>query len=178
MNTNKKTVMLVKMALVVAIYVAVTGVLAPISFGNIQFRLSEVLILLVFIDSAYIAPLTLGCFIANFLFSSMVAFDVVFGTLATFITLILMWYTKKALIKEDESNLGRVAFLSSIWASLVNGIIIGAELYYALKLPFWLSAIQVAIGEFVVVSIVGVIVFKFLYANDSLMDKLKVSVIK
>lgn len=175
MNTSKKTLMLVKMALVVAIYVAVTGVLAPISFGNIQFRLSEVLILLVFVDAAYVLPLTLGCITANFLFSTMGIIDVVCGSAATFIALLLMVGTKKLLLREDKSNLTSVIFIGSLWASIVNGLIIGGELYYILKLPFWLSVIEVALGEFGVVSIIGVIVLKFLLNNESLSKKLKIA---
>lgn len=173
MNTSKKTLMLVKMALVVAIYVAITGVLAPISFGNIQFRLSEVLVLLVFIDGAYLFPLTLGCITANFLFSTMGVIDVVCGSVATFIALLLMIGTKKLLLKEDKSNLTPVIFIGSLWASIINGLIIGGELFYVLKLPFWLSALEVAVGEFGVVSVVGIITLKFLMKNENLCSNLK-----
>lgn len=175
MNTNKNTIKLVKMALVVAIYVAVTGVLAPISFGSIQFRLSEVMILLVFVDSAYVLPLTLGCVISNYLFSTMGILDVVCGSLATYITLILICKTKSLMMKKDQSNKLQVLFISSIWASVVNGIIVGGELYYALQLPFVLSAVQVAAGEFGVVSIVGVALFKFLTDHETLANRLKLA---
>ncbi len=172
MNTNQKTLKLVKMALIVAIYVAVTGVFQPISFGNLQFRVSEILVLLVFVDGLYIVPLTIGCAVSNFLFSTMGIVDVVCGTGATFIALVLIWATKKALEKKNVSNTTLVLFISSIWAAIVNGLIVGAELYYVLKLPFWLSVVEVAIGEFAVVSIVGVIVFKFLLNNNRLKEKL------
>ena len=174
MNTNQKTLKLVKMALIVAIYVAVTGIFAPISFGNIQFRISEILVLLIFVDGLYIIPLTIGCAISNFLFSTMGLVDVVCGTLATFIALALMYKTKELILKREVKNNVAVLFISSLWASIVNGLIVGAELYYVLELPFWLSAFQVAIGEFVVVSIVGVIVFKFLLSNENLKNKLMI----
>lgn len=172
MNTNQKTLKLVKMALIIAIYVAVTGVFAPISFGNIQFRISEILVLLIFLDGLYIIPLTIGCAISNFLFSTMGIVDVVCGTGATFLALALIWLTKKSMDKKHIKNTTLVLFLSSIWAAIVNGLIVGAELYYVLKLPFWLSAAQVFIGEFVVVSIMGVFVFNFLLKNSRLKDKL------
>lgn len=172
MNTNQKTLTLVKMALIVAIYVAVTGVFAPISFGNIQFRISEILILLVFIDAAYIVPLTVGCAISNFLFTTMGMVDVVCGTAATFLALIMIYFTKEFLIKREVKNSTLILFIASIWASIVNGFIVGAELYYVLNLPFWLSVVQVAFGEFVVVSIVGVMVFKYIMSKETLKDKL------
>lgn len=172
MNNNQKTLKLVKMALIVAVYVAVTGVFAPISFGNIQFRISEILVLLVFVDVLYLVPLTVGCAISNFLFTTMGMVDVVCGTAATFLALVMIYFTKQLLMKKQFKNITIVLFVSSIWASIVNGFIIGAELYYVLQLPFWLSVVQVAVGEFVVVSIVGVMVFKYILSNDRLKDKL------
>lgn len=172
MNNNQKTLKLVKMALIVAVYVAVTGVFAPISFGNIQFRISEILVLLVFVDVLYLVPLTVGCAISNFLFTTMGMVDVVCGTAATFLALVMIYFTKQLLMKKQVKNITIVLFVSSIWASIVNGFIIGAELYYVLQLPFWLSVVQVAVGEFVVVSIVGVMVFKYILSNDRLKDKL------
>lgn len=172
MNTNQKTLKLVKMALIVAIYVAVTGVFAPISFGNIQFRISEILVLLIFVDGLYLVPLTLGCAISNFLFSTMGLVDVICGTGATFLALVMIYLTKQFMIKRDVKNITLILFASSVWAAIVNGVIVGAELYYVLQLPFWLSVIEVAVGEFVVVSIVGVMVFKYILSNERLKDKL------
>ncbi len=57
MNTSNNTKKLLKMALIIATYVAVTAVIAPFAFGNIQFRLSEVMVLLAFIDPLYIPAL-------------------------------------------------------------------------------------------------------------------------
>lgn len=172
MNTNQKTLKLVKMALIVAVYVAVTGIFAPISFGNIQFRISEILVLLVFVDVLYLIPLTVGCAVSNFLFTTMGMVDVICGTGATFLALVMIYFTKQFMIKRNVKNTTLILFIASVWAAIVNGFIIGAELYYVLQLPFWLSVIQVAIGEFAVVSILGVIVFKYILSNDRLKDKL------
>ena len=77
--------------------------------------------------------------------------------------------------KKEGYNKTLVLFIASLWATISNALIIGAELYYMLNLPFWLSALQVAIGEFVVVSIIGVLVFKFIIENENLSDKLKLN---
>ncbi|MEG0133433.1 MAG: QueT transporter family protein [Clostridium sp.] len=174
MNTNNNVKRLLKTALVAAIYVAVTVVIAPIAYGPLQFRLSEVLILLVLIDPLYIPGLTLGCAISNFLLSPMAFVDVVVGTSATLIALVLIWKTKELLIKKYGESSTKIFFISSIWATIVNGLLVGAELYYVLQFPFWLSVLQVAIGEFVVVSVIGVLVFKIIIKNKSLCDKLKI----
>ena len=51
---------IVKVAFIAALYTVFTIILAPISYGPIQFRLSEVLVLFAFIDPIYIIGLTLG----------------------------------------------------------------------------------------------------------------------
>lgn len=174
MNINKKTLTLLKMALIIAIYVAVTAVIAPLAFGSIQLRISEVLVLLAFIDPLYIPALTIGCAISNALLSPMAIVDVIFGSLATLIATVLIWETRKLLTKMKVSNNLVILFIASLWATIANGFIVGAELYYVLALPFWLSTMQVAIGEFVAVSIIGVLVFKIILNKKNLSDKLMI----
>jgi len=160
MNNNKNLIKLLKMALVAAIYIALTFVFAPLSFLGVQFRFSEVMVLLAIVDPLYIPALTIGCFISNFLLSPMGMVDVIVGTAATLFSLIAMSKTK---------NL----FVASLWPTIFNAVMIGAELYYVLNLPFWLSVLQVAVGEFTVVSIVGVVIFKYILKNRSLLNTLK-----
>ncbi len=160
MNNNENLVKLLKMALVAAIYVALTFVFAPLSFLGVQFRFSEVMVLLAFVDPLYIPALTIGCFISNFLLSPMGMVDVIIGTLATLFATIGISKSK---------NL----FIASLWPTIFNAFMVGAELYYVLNLPFWLSTLQVAIGEFTVVSIVGVVIFKYILDNKSLLQALK-----
>jgi len=160
MNNNKNLIKLLKMALVAAIYIALTFIFSSVGFLQIQFRVSEVLMLLALIDPLYIPALTIGCFISNFLLSPMGMVDVIVGTAATLFSLIAMSKTK---------NL----FVASLWPTIFNAVMIGAELYYVLNLPFWLSVLQVAVGEFTVVSIVGVVIFKYILKNRSLLNTLK-----
>lgn len=142
-----------------ALYAALTVFLAPISYGPIQFRLSEVLNLLAFVNPIFAPGIVLGCFIAN-LFSPLGIIDVVFGTSATLIAVIMIMKTK---------NL----FVASLWPVIVNGVIIGIELQYAFQVPFLIGAFQVAIGEFVVVSIIGTVIFSRILKNQGLMGKIK-----
>ena len=66
MNKNiVNTKFLVSTALIAAIYVVMTLAIAPLSFGMIQIRISEVLMLMAFIDKKYAPGLVLGCFIAK-----------------------------------------------------------------------------------------------------------------
>ncbi len=143
---------LVFSAIVAAVYAAVTIGLAPLSYGPIQFRLSEILVLLAFINRKYIPGLVLGCLLAN-MYSQLGVMDIIFGTLATYISVELISRTK---------NL----FAASLWPVLVNGVVIGILLNVLFKLPLFLTMAQVAFGEFVVVSIAGVILFKTAILNN------------
>ncbi len=148
---------LVFSAIVAAVYAAVTISLAPISYGPIQFRLSEILVLLAFINRKYIPGLVLGCLLAN-LYSQLGVMDIVFGTLATYISVELVARTK---------NL----FIASLWPVITNGIIIGVMLNILFKLPLLLTIGQVAFGEFIVVSVAGVILFRtVILPNSKLME--------
>src|SRR5699024_4606063 len=120
---------LVKTALIAAIYAVLTIILAPISYGPVQFRLSEILVLLAFIDPIYIIGLTLGCFLAN-LFGGLGIMDLVFGTIATFLSVSAISLTSK-FIKHRLTSL----IISSLWPTIFNGVIIGWMLNYVLQVP-------------------------------------------
>ena len=85
-----KTKRIVTTAAIAALYAATTLVIAPLSFGNYQFRISEVLVLLALFDPLYIGGLTLGCFIANMLGPNGIM-DVICGTIATYISVIAVY---------------------------------------------------------------------------------------
>ena len=76
---NDMTKRLTRTAIIAAIYAVVTIAIAPFSYGNIQFRISEILVLLAVFDPLYIGGLTLGCLIANILGPNG-PMDVIFGT--------------------------------------------------------------------------------------------------
>lgn len=149
-----------KVAIVAAVYAVLTAAIAPISYGAIQFRLSEVMTLLAFIDPIYIPGLVLGCAISN-LFSPLGILDVVVGTTATFISVFMI-------------NKSKNLFVASLWPT-VNCIFIGGELYYLQHLPFWLTSLQIAVGEFVVVTLIGYPIFRLILKNHNIIKILKVS---
>lgn len=149
MTTNR----IVKTAIVASIYAAVTVGLSPLSYGPIQFRLSEVLVLLAFINSDYIIGLTIGCLIANLLGPYGLA-DIICGTFATFVSAYLIYITPK-FIKSKYA-----IWVASLWPVIANAVIIGLMLNVFFKLPLILNMLQIGIGEFGVVTVVGVPLFK------------------
>ncbi|WP_434799662.1 QueT transporter family protein [Terrisporobacter vanillatitrophus] len=150
-NKNKKIAIV---GLIAALYAVVTIALGFISYGQIQFRISEILMFLPLFGKEYIIALTLGCFLANVVGPFGVP-DIIFGTLATLISAILVYYTPK-LMKNNKYTL----FIASLWPTIINALIIGWELYKFFGVPFVLGFLQVGFGEFVVITMVGLPVFK------------------
>lgn len=156
MITRKnKTRKLVVSALVASLYAVITLVLGAISYGPIQFRIAEIMILLPFIKKDYILGLTIGCFVANIIGPYGVP-DIIFGTIATFLSAYAVYLTSKY-IKNKLSLL-----IASIWPTIINGVVIGFMLNKFFGVPMTLGMLQVALGEFVVITIVGVPLYKSL----------------
>ena len=149
---------LTKIGLVAALYVVITLVSASVSYEAVQFRFSEMLMLLCYYDKDHIMALTIGCFLAN-LFSPLGMVDMLFGTAATLIAAILIYQLRK--------------HISLITASLIvvftNAVIIGLEIKSVIGDPFWMNAGFVAIGEFACVTVGGVILFKLRGKNKVFM---------
>lgn len=142
---------LTRLALVAAVYAVLTLAIAPLSFGAIQFRFSEILVLLCFYRKDYAPALILGCLIAN-LFSPFGLYDIIFGTLATAVAVIPMYYVRNV-------------FLAALLPIVSNGLIVGFELFLCGE-PLWFSMGTVALGELVVVGILGTVIFKIVLERN------------
>jgi uncharacterized membrane protein len=156
MNNNQFVTKLVKNAIVAALYMVLTLAIAPLAYGDVQFRISEIMLLLMLMNSAYAPGLILGCLLAN-LFSPLGVIDVVVGTSATALAVVFMSKTKNQIV-------------ATLWPTLFNGIIVGLELYFVFQLPLVMSMISVAIGEFVVVTCIGLPIFKLIMANKRVVN--------
>lgn len=146
---------IVRLSIVCALYVVLTLVFNFISYGNIQFRVAEILVLLCFFRRDYIIPVVLGCVISN-LISPMGLIDCLFGGVATLASCVLISYMHNI-------------FISVIFPVVINGLAIGYELFYVTDLPFLYSTITVAIGEFVVL-LIGAFLFNHLKKNRNFME--------
>ena len=136
MQNKKSTLWLTQGAIIAAMYVALTRVFAPISYGAIQLRIAEVLTILPMFTSSAIPGLFIGCVLANLL-GGAVLLDVVFGSLATLIGAALGWMLRKN------------RWLVPIPAVLANALIIPFVLRYgyAVDMPLWLMMLTVGAGE-------------------------------
>ncbi|MFA5481623.1 MAG: QueT transporter family protein [Bacilli bacterium] len=143
-------------AIIASIYYILTMVTAPVSYMGIQIRIAEILVLLCFFRKDYVIGVTLGCLLAN-LFSPLGYWDMLFGTLATLLSGLLIGYMKHL-------------FIAALIPVVINGFVVGAELYFLLQEPFWLNAGLVAIGEFIAVAILGYFIFLFLGKKEKFQE--------
>lgn len=158
-KNRRNTKFLAATGMIAAIYAVLTLAVSPLSFGLVQVRFSEILMLLAFLDRKYAPGLILGCFLAN-CFSPFGVMDIVFGTACTAMAMLCVTKFAKSL------------FGASLWIVFCNAFI-GIELYL-FGSPLWLSMAMVALGEFLSVSCCGVAVFKVLLKDGILAEKLKI----
>lgn len=164
-----------------ALYVAVTMALGSLAYGNIQFRISEALVLLCFYKKEYCYSMVAGCFIANIISTVNAIIDMIVGTFATLIAVVVIVLCSKNLPDFFEGKLGMskksascaALITASLSPVIFNGILVGLELKYVFGLPLLLSMGQVALGELVCVSVIGVILFKVLEKNKTFMKLIK-----
>lgn len=140
-------------AVTAAVYAALTLMLTPFSYGIMQVRAAEVLVVLCVYAEWAVPGITAGCLIANLLGPNGMI-DVVFGTLAS---LIGAWGTYRL------RGLGYAAPLANVAA---NALIVGAELYYifGLNMEYSLAGcmLWVGAGELISCTVLGVPLMKFL----------------
>lgn len=147
-----------RQTMIAAVYAVLVYVFSISSFGLIQFRIAEVLMILVLFDKKNVIGLTVGCFIANLLYGA-ILIDVIFGSLATTIAGILMYLTK--------SKPG----LSMLFPAISNGLIVGTILTYGYVIgPLWITVPSVFLGEFVVMYALGLPLYLVLRKHKGFLE--------
>lgn len=132
-------------ALIAALYFALTAAVSAISFGPLQFRLSEALVLLAALMPEAIPGLTIGCLLSNLAFSPYSLYDMIFGGLATFLGCVGSYLLRK--------SIPLAALPPIIFNALLVPIIFildgGEAIYY-------ISALEIFASEFIIVGIIGI----------------------
>jgi uncharacterized membrane protein len=136
-----------KNAMIAAIYVVLLYVFQFLSFELIQFRIAELLLVLILFNSKSFYGITIGTLVGNLLFSPYGFVDAVVGTIATIITLLFMILLKKKLI------------LALLMPGIVNGIIIGLMLVYLSDITTFSAFVMtfgwIFLGQTVVLVVLG-----------------------
>lgn len=128
-------------AMIAAVYIVITLLVAPIAFGPIQFRIPEALTMLAFIDPAAILGLTVGVFFANFA-SPLGLVDILGGSALTLLAALLTFKIKNR-------------YLAMLPPIVVNALGVPLYLAPAYGLPFWPTVGYIALGQTVVIGILG-----------------------
>ena len=126
-------------ALIAALYAALTLLLAPISYGAIQCRISEAMTILPILLPQSIPGLFIGCVISN-LYTGMLT-DVIFGSLATLLAALGTYLLRKK------------PLLAAACPVVANAVIVGLVLSLTNGWPVALTMLEVGAGEMLAVAL-------------------------
>lgn len=151
-NQNPNVLFIAQAAMIAAIYVVLTLVFAPFSYGEVQVRLSEALTVLPAFTPAAIPGLFIGCLLSNILGGCILP-DIIFGSLATLIGAVFTYILRN-----------QVRFLAPVPPILANTLIVPFVLRYGYQvpLPIPFMMLTVGIGEVISCGILGMIIYTVL----------------
>ena len=140
-----------------AIYVVLTVLFQPVSFGAVQLRVSEMLIVLPMFTSAAVPGLFIGCFFANIL-GGAVFWDVVFGSMATLIGAYFSY-----MLRNNR-------WLVPIPAVLSNALTVPfiLKFAYGVDVPLPLLILYITAGEFISCYICGEILISAIQKHSNI----------
>ena len=146
---NKNINFLTQAAMIAAIYVVLTYVFAPFSFGEVQVRIAEALTILPVFTPAAIPGLFVGCLVGNILGGAILP-DIIFGSLATLIGAFFTYQLR------DKNK-----FLAPLPPIAANTIVVPFVLRYgygvALPIPFMM--LTVGFGEVLSCGVLGMVLY-------------------
>ena len=146
-----KPIFITQAAMVAAVYVVLTLIFAPISFSEVQVRISEALTILPFFTPAAVPGLFIGCIIANGLGGAILP-DIIFGSIATLLGAIGTYLLRKN------------RWLAPLPPIISNAIIVPFILKYGygIPLPLPLLMLFIAVGEILSCYLLGEILLTVL----------------
>ena len=148
---------IVKNAIVLALYVVLTFASFPVSFGILQFRVSELLVLLCFFNRDYVIGITLGCFLCNFASGPLFPWDLLIGTSATLISCLLVSFSK---------HLG----IAALFPIIINPLLVGAEfIIIGTSNAYWWMVGIIMIGEATII-VISYILYLIFMKKETLLD--------
>lgn len=155
MNTKYLT----KASLIAAIYIVLILIqmipmpFVNLTFGPIQLRIAEGLVLLPLVEAAAVPGVFVGCLLANLLLAPYSGFGLldIFG--GSLVTLIAAYLTSK--MKNKVTGI--------IPPVVLNGLIVSIWVSYVTKIPYFWTVLGIGGGELLSVAIFGNL---FLYVYD------------
>lgn len=117
-----KTKPLIQGSVIASIYVVLTFLFAPISYGVMQVRISEALTILPYFTPVAIPGLFIGCLVANIL-GPYGVIDMIFGSFATLLSAFLSYRLRSR------------PLLVPLPPVIINGVVIGGLLHFGYGVP-------------------------------------------
>ena len=149
---NRKIRFIVYAAVTAALYAVLTHLQNLLLPGSttwaIQFRASEAMCVLALFTPAAIPGLTIGCLLFNITYAQALPLDVLVGSLATLLSVGAMYLTRRITIKGYPA-------IAMVMPALFNAVLVGWELTVYIGGGFWLNALYVALGEWIVLLTLG-----------------------
>lgn len=157
---------IVRAGLIAAVYVVLCLVLAPLSYGPVQVRVSEALTLLPILCPEAVIGVALGCLIAN-LFTGM-WLDVVVGTTATLLAAL-------ATLRLRHVRFKGLPLAASLPPVLFNAVFVGIELTFLYLAPefrtpaaYLFNMASVGAGQLVSCCVLGLLLVWTIERNPAL----------
>lgn len=141
-----KTRFIATSGIIAAVYIVVSLLIAPLTFGAVQLRFAEMLNHLVIFNKKFFFAIVIGVLVTN-LFSPNGPLDLVFGLGQTIITLLITILSAKYI----KSIVRRMIFNTVIFTFMMW--MIAWELNILFDLPFGKTWLVVAAGEAIVMAI-------------------------
>lgn len=155
---NLKLRALITGAAIAAVYTVLCVALAPISYGMIQFRISEVLCILPLFFPEAIPGLFIGCLLSNLLGGAGIL-DIIFGSLATLLAALCTY------------GLRRIPLLAIAMPVVFNGLIIAVVLHFAVAAPLLVTMGSIALSEAVILYAGGYPLYLVLRRTKFVLDR-------
>ena len=118
----------------------------------IQMRAAEALSVLAFFTPAAIPGLSIGCLLFNISYAGALPLDFLVGTLASLLAAGSMYLLRNA-------KIGNLPIPGLLMPGIWNAFLVGWELTVYVGGGFWLNALYVALGEWIVLLTLGCILY-------------------
>ena len=148
--------MITRGAVIAAVYVVVTIIFQPISYGLVQVRVSEALTLLPFLWIEAVPGVFIGCLLAN-IWGGSGLLDVILGSAATLVAAIFTRYAPNK-------------FLAATSPVVVNALVVGSYLSYLLNAPLFLSILYVGFGQAIACYVLGLLLLNLVKSGKMFVE--------
>lgn len=147
-----------------ASYFILVAVFNVFSFTAEQFRIAEVLLVLLLFNTKLAPGLLTGTLVANLVFSPFGPLDALFGTLASLVAIGFMILFRK------------IPFVSLLMPAIFNGLIVGLFIHFMATdnvTPFIVTFGWIFFGEFIVMYVLGIPLYYLIKKNEAIQDLIK-----